>query len=444
VSAEWPLPEIALERVAATVEAERLIVANRDPVPDEVAVPLWPVITFRVFDLGVSRPDLAQTRVWVDGQLAFDLIAAPAFANSDFYYDVDADSLAIWLRRNTPFASQQAVEVRVETRTLDGGASLEATWSFGSEDRTAPTPVSAVATSTTSVRVSFNEDIRVPANLATLTLEPLSAPAVGAGVASARALGTALLIDVSPPLTPGARYRLRLTGVTDISGNPVLAPADMVEFDAFRPPQPATRRFDLWTMLPAYARRMDETGDLARFIACLQELVDGLLVDIDRFVEIADIERAPAAFVDLLLADLGNPFHFDLDTLGKRRLGAVLVQMYQQKGTAIGIRNAVRFFVGVEVSAITPYAAVGFELGEAELGVDWVLSPSGRFARYAFDVHVAVVLTTEQRRRIRALVEYLKPAHTHFIELVEPTLVLEAGDWLLGVSEVGDRSVLAG
>ena len=168
MSAEWPLPEVALERVAATVEAERLIVANRDPVPDDVAVPLWPVVTFRVFDLGISRPDLAQIRVWVDGQLAFDQVVASAFANSDFYYDVDADSLAIWLRRNTPFASQQAVEVRVETRTLDGSATLEAAWWFTVEDRTAPTPVSAVAISTTSVRVSFNEDVRIPANLATL------------------------------------------------------------------------------------------------------------------------------------------------------------------------------------------------------------------------------------------------------------------------------------
>jgi phage tail-like protein len=444
MSVEWPLPEIALERIAATVEAERLVVANRDPVPDEVAVPLWPVITFRVFDLGPSRPDLAQTRVWIDGQLAFDAAVLPAFANSDFYYDVDADSLAIWLRRNTPFESEQAVEVRVETRTLDGTASLEGTWSFGIEDRTAPTPVSAIATYTTTVRVSFDEDVVAPATVATLTIEPLTAPAVSAAVVSASAVGSALNLEVTPPLTPGARYRVHLTGVTDVSGNPVLAPADVIEFDAFRPQQPAARRFDLWTMLPAYARRMDETGDLARFIACLQELVDGLLVDIDRFADVADIERAPAPFVDLLLADLGNPFHFDLDTLGKRRLAAVLVQMYQQKGTAVGIRNAVRFFVGVEVTAITPFAAVGFELGEAELGVDWILSPSGRFARYAFDVHVAVVLTTEQRRQIRALVEYLKPAHTHFIELVEPTLMLEAGDWLLGVSEVGDGSVLAG
>ena len=444
MSTEWSLPEVGLERVAATVEADRLVVANRDPVPGEVAVPVWPVIVLQLFDLGGSHPDPLRTRIWVDGELAFDGPVQAAFANADFFYTLDVESLAFRLRRNTPFASQQLVEVRVETRTVDGAAILDASWSFEVEDRTAPVPVAAVATSPTAVRVSFNEVVRAPASLSTLTLFPLTAPAVDAAVVATVEQGEVLLVEVSPSLTPGARYRLRLTGVTDASGNPTLTLADVVEFDAFQPTRPASRRFDLWTMLPAYARRMDETGDLARFVACLQELVDGLLADIDRFSHLADIERAPAPFVDLLLADLGNPFEFELDTLGKRRLAAVLVQMYQQKGTAIGIRNAIRFFVGVEVTAITAYAGAGFELGEAELGIDWVLSPSGRFARYAFDVHVAVALTTEQRRPIRALVEYLKPAHTHFIELVEPTLVLEAGDWTLGVSEVGDGSVLAG
>jgi hypothetical protein len=260
-----------------------------------------------VAPVGPSRPDLTQTRVWIDGQRAFDAAVLPAFANSDFYYDVDPDSLAIWLRRNTPFESEKTVEVHVETRTLDGTASLEATWSFGIEDRTAPAPVSAVATSTTTVRVSFDEDVVAPTTDATLTIEPLTAPAASPAVVSGSAVGSALNLEVTPPLTPGARYRLRLTGVTDASGNAVQAPADVVEFDAFRPQQPAARRFDLWTMLPAYARRTDETGDLARFIACLQELVDGLLVDIDRFTDLADIERAPAPFVDLLLADLGTP-----------------------------------------------------------------------------------------------------------------------------------------
>lgn len=195
-------------------------------------------------------------------------------------------------------------------------------------------------------------------------------------------------------------------------------------------------------MLPKHNRREDQTGDLSRFVACLQEVTDLLLADVDRFPEIYDIERAPESFVDLILRDLGDPFPFELDALGKRRLGSVLVEMYRQKGTARGIINAVRFFLGIEVTAVVAYAGEAMVLGEAELGVDWVLGPSSRFARYAFDVVVAVPLSELQRRQISAIVEYLKPAHTHFVTLVEPGPPAFVDHWELGVSEVGESSDL--
>lgn len=75
-------------------------------------------------------------------------------------------------------------------------------------------------------------------------------------------------------------------------------------------------------------------------------------------------------------------------------------------------------------------------LGESELGVDWILGASSRFARYAFDV-VVVPLTDAQRSQLRAIVEYLKPAHTHFVTLVEPAPPAFIDHWELGVSEVG-------
>ena len=190
-------------------------------------------------------------------------------------------------------------------------------------------------------------------------------------------------------------------------------------------------------MLSKHNRRADETGDLARFIACLQEITDLLLAEVDRYPDIFDVERAPPAFLDLILQDLGNPFPFELDTLGKRRLASVLVEMYRQKGTAVGVKNAIRFFLGVDIEAITPLAATALTLGEAELGVDWELGPSDRFARYAFDVKVGRILSETERRQLRAIVAYLKPAHTHFVNLVEPLPPPTFDDWELGESLVG-------
>jgi phage tail-like protein len=195
-------------------------------------------------------------------------------------------------------------------------------------------------------------------------------------------------------------------------------------------------------MLPEHNRRNDETGDLRRFIACLQEVLDLLLADSDRFPDLFDYERAPETYLDCILADLGNPFSFDLDVLARRRLAAILVEMYSQKGTAKGIKNAVRFFLGIEISAIALFNGDTLVLGESELGVDWILGPSDRFARYAFDIKVSRVLTATERKQLRTIVEYLKPAHTHFVDLLEPVTVVVSEYWEIGVSELGVTTLL--
>jgi phage tail-like protein len=263
-------------------------------------------------------------------------------------------------------------------------------------------------------------------------------------VVAAHAHDSIVDLDLDTEMTADASYRVTVSGVTDRFGNPVQPPHDAADFVGFRPPRPAARRFELWPMLSKHNRREDATGDLRRFIACLQEVLDLLLAEIDRFPDIFDIERAPAPFLDLILLDLGNPFLFDLDELAKRRLASVLVEMYRQKGTAIGIQNAIRFFLGIDIIAITMFAGSTLILGESELGVDWELGPSDRFARYAFNVEVDVVLTPVQRRHLRAIVEYLKPAHTHFVDLIEPGPPPAYDHWELGISELGATTDLHG
>ncbi len=83
---------------------------------------------------------------------------------------------------------------------------------------------------------------------------------------------------------------------------------DRLHFYGFFPNWPEQRQFDLWSMLPKHNRRIDSSGDLARFISCLQEITDYLLTSIDIFPQIFDLERAPELFVDRMLQDLGNPF----------------------------------------------------------------------------------------------------------------------------------------
>jgi phage tail-like protein len=290
------------------------------------------------------------------------------------------------------------------------------------------------------VRVAFDAAIRTTAG-STAVFAAKTAPAVPLTPRELQADGALLDIELDTEMSPGAAYEVTVLGVADSRGVPIPAAQSTTTFAGFRPAGPPGRRFSLWEMLPKRNRRDDTTGDLWRFIACLQEVTDLLLSACDRFPDLFDFERAPEPFLDALLTDLGNPFPFELDVLGKRRLASVLVELYQQKGTAVGLRNAARFFLELEIQVL-PYSAETIVLGESLLGEDWVLGPSNRFARYAFNIAVTRRLSAAERKQLRQLVEYLKPAHAHFVTLIEPTTFVPLDDWQLGNAELGTQSWL--
>jgi phage tail-like protein len=433
------LPRLILRTVAAVSDGARALLINRNPEPLESAVPVDSLILLELTNLGEGGLSPDETLVFIDDVLAYDGSLSPAFQagyqGTKSSVVVTSDSLRLVLHPTVPFVSLAVMTVRVVSRTNDGFVFEEA-YSFTVEDRTAPRLLAAQATGQKTLRVVIDEPVRVPTGAA-ITLTALAVPAVPVAVVSASALGEVLELSLDTEMTPDVPYEIRVAGVTDRFGNVVLAPYDRTVVVGYRPPRPPTRRFDLWQMLPKHNRRDDQTGDLRRFISCLQEVTDLLLVDIDRFPDIFDLERAPEAFLDCILADLGNLFPFELDTLDRRRLAAILVEMYRQKGTAKGIQNAVRFFLGIEILAILPINTDGLVLGESLLGVDWVLGPSDRFARYAFDVQVSRVLVASERTRLRAIVDFLRPAHTHFVTLEEPLPPITSDDWELGLSELG-------
>ena len=430
------LPRVQVQSVTLTTSGARPLLINRAPSPGEVGVPIDSPFALELVDPGVAGIDPSATRIWVDGVLSFDGAPVPPFAA---VVAQSPDSLRVVLTPAAPLASLARVTVRVASRTM-GGQSLDETWSFTVEDRVAPRLASAQAISQKQLSLVFDEPVE--SSEATVLVTPIGAPAVPLSAVHVASEANRLIVSLDVEMSPDVEHELQVLGVTDLSGNAVLPPFDKARFKGFRPARPATRRFDLWQMLPKHNRRDDTTGDLLRFISCLQEVTDLLLADLDRWPDIFDLERAPEPFLDLILQDLGNPFPFDLDVRGKRRLAAVLVEMYRQKGTAQGIKNAVRFLLGIDIVAITAFNADTLVLGESLLGVDWVLGPSDRFAKYAFNVVVTRILTPSERKHLRAIVEYLKPAHTHFVDLVEPFPPVVPDHWELGLSELSGSTIL--
>lgn len=448
---ELELPAVYLDAILLDPTPMTPIVINRDPEPAETEVPIDSSIVFDLTDLGPDGIDAAATEVFVAGVLAFSGgVFQPGFAGpQSSATNLQSDTLRMVIAPDAPFASLQEVGVRVVTQTVGGTFHLDTTWSFTCEDLTAPRIVGVQARELKRVRVSFDESVKQESahvaddalNVEAYSLTRVSTPAVDVAVVGVEAVTNTsvdLLTDIE--LTPGATYRLVVAGVVDLFDNPVLPPHDTADFVAFVPPRPLRRRFELYQLLPMLNRREDQTGDLRRFLLCLQEVADLLLADVDRFTDILDPDIAPESFVDAMLLDLGSPFPFDLSVVDKRRLLNVLVAVYREKGTAIGIRNATRFFLGIEVDILS-YAGEALLLGEALLGEDWILGPSGAFSAYAFDVVSPRALTPEERLRLRIIVDYMKPAHTHF-RVVEPVIPEVIDHLELGLSELGETWLL--
>lgn len=230
-----------------------------------------------------------------------------------------------------------------------------------------------------------------------------SAPAMPLQVVSHRRTAAYDEVIFGAPMTPRAPYVLCQENDA--------GPSEIAVFDGYASSSLTSRRLDLWALLPGYHRRIDTTGDLRAFIACLQDIVDHVMMRIETMTHAFDLERAGAEALALILADQGNPFTFALDTRDARRLSSVLVDIYRQKGTARGIANAIRLFLGLEVEEMRCHIVTKDDAGIIVGGAD----PA---SLYAFDVAVGHPLTDAERQRIRAIAEYLKPAHTHLIDIL--------------------------
>lgn len=79
--------------------------------------------------------------------------------------------------------------------------------------------------------------------------------------------------------------------------------------------------------------------------------------------------------------------------------------------------------------------------GESELG-DWVLEPSEHFARYAVSVEEERRLMPAEHQCLRPLVEYLKLAHTDFVDVAEPLPPILPEHWELRLSDLSETTTL--
>ena len=448
-----PLTDVEVELPAVYVDAFVIIptgaprLANRDPEPDETGIPVTTNITIDLHNPGAS------TKVYVDGVLAFDDSVGFSMGfdgpSSQVVGIPGGGSARVVIDPTTSFASEQVVSVHVVSGPSGPGIPvIDETYSFTIADVATPEVAAAMGIDVRRVRVAFSEPVQMldalsPAdalNPANYVFTAKTAPAAPIAAAAVEAFSaTAVDVTLNTESTFGAVYEVAVSNVADISGNVVAPPTNVADFVAYSAPVPAARRWGLWRFIPQKNKSEDGSGDLRRFVSCLDEVNDQALARIDAWTSILDPDTAAEPFVDLMLWGLGNPFPFTLSLIDKRRLLRVLVSIYKLKGTAPGIINVVRFFVGVQPDiTITSVSGEGWDLGEAELGEDTVLGPSESYNVYSFEIHSEVLLTDEQRERISIIANYMKPAHTHLVRIAEPEPPPPVIDHLeLGESELG-------
>lgn len=448
---EVELPGVYIDRVLQDTATTRLRLINRSPEPNETERPRTSPIELTIVDTGANGVDLSATSVRIDGVAAFlGGAVQPGFAGGA---TATAGGYTLSLTPSSPLGSDANVVVRVISSTVGGAAQLDETYQFRTVDQTSPTVVEAVGTGASRVMVRFSEPVlEVDAGSLASALRPenytvrllAGAPAVTPTVVSVLAAtdrSVTLVLDM--PITPRATYQLIVLGVEDLHGNPIDIPGNTMTFLGFAPPRPADRDFDIYSFFPEKNHLEDDTGDLRMLTRCWQEVTDLLLSQVDVFAErVLDPDFCDAEQLDIMLADLGNPFPFaaSLDELGKRRLVQTLAAIYGLKGTDPGIIKAINFFMGLTVSVTHPQMG-GVPLGKAIIGSSgtdaWILGASSLREKMTFYVNFSTLLTDDQLVQARAIMRYMARAATHPV-IRQPAPPPAAPDHLvLGLSRLG-------
>jgi phage tail-like protein len=230
-------------------------------------------------------------------------------------------------------------------------------------------------------------------------------------------------LTLEQELTPKHAYRIVATNVNDAAFIPNTTHGTSYVFTTEPLPFVVNRNFRLWeNFIPAINKRQDTSGDNQRFVRCFDEVTQLLLNDIDNLQFLQDVDLMPEAALDVALANLANPYTFVTNTLTKRKTIASLVKEYKDGGVDRGITDAVKFFLGLDVTIESFNLLDGWILGVSSLDVDAILGTSESFLRYSFEIVSNTVLTQQQQTIITEIANIIKPGHTHFIRFVMPTI----------------------
>ncbi len=256
-------------------------------------------------------------------------------------------------------------------------------------------------------------------------------------VASVGQVGSTILgvdLTLNAELTEPAVYTFTATTITGVTVVTQISTAatGLLGF-------PASRDFSLIDFIPQINRADDTSGDMSNFVKVLQEPLNIIMHDVDHWIDILDSDLAPEDFLDLILRDLADPFDIPLTLIKKRRVAALLVNIYKQKGTTQGVQAAISLLLGMRSEFVEfntglgdrvvdiAHAGTGHNLGDATHtatpsfhlggGAPWRLlvkvgtTVVSQTDAGAVSPAAGGALTPDQTTQIVKILDIMKPAH---------------------------------
>lgn len=190
--------------------------------------------------------------------------------------------------------------------------------------------------------------------------------------------------------------------------------------------------------LPAVFRDHDETGDLAALLAVFEALffgrsgesgaplpgIEAQLPAIPALFAPGDAAecagaswRTPDTFLHWLASWLSFTPHTYFGPEALRRIVAGIVPLYGLRGTRDYLSRLLELCFGTEFAGVhlDDRPRVGFMIGESTLGVDTRLARSRPFwFKVVVDTHAEPHRAVDLERRLRAVIDFAKPAHTAY------------------------------
>ncbi len=170
----------------------------------------------------------------------------------------------------------------------------------------------------------------------------------------------------------------------------------------------------------------EENADfLQRFLLISQHLTSGIEERLEYLHEFFDPRITPEKYLPWLASWLAMPLLEGWDEEKRREIIQRTPELYRLRGTAAGLKLALRLFADVKVEIHEgdwPYP--GLVIGRSStIGCDTVLSPPV-FISQCFTVELPdkkTEISRERLRTVQALVETEKPAHAHYALVFEET-----------------------